>query len=530
MFKILRYTKKYIIKNKLKFTIYFLFGIFSSFMNLISPKIIGNFVDYLSLGLKEEVIKYIMIFVSLNLLTFIVSYITDRLYIYIQTDAGFNLNKDLNNHMLNVSLLDSQKFESSYLTNRINNDSNSVIIFSINAILNILDNLIIFVGASIFLIKLNKILFLFVIIMCSLYVVFYYFLKEKIYKINYDLIESRSEFFSNIYKQLDNIRSIKIHSSFSQSLKKLDNAFNLLLNLTLKNQKVSYFYTSLDVILSQIMYIFLFIYGGFSVIEGNLSIGEFVMISSFLGKMLESVQFYFSFAKEIKETQASLNRIIEIENLDEEVFGNVKPKSINRINVDFSFSYTKNSKKINLKKVFSKGKIYWIKGKNGSGKSTLLDIISGLYINDFKGEIFFDTFNLKNIDLNFLRKNLISFVEQKANLIYANSINKINENTAREIVNNFGLTNIMSIEKENINFLKNLDNLSGGEKQKVQIVTEILKNSDLMLFDEPENNLDFKSGLFLENLLLKLKNNKIIILVGHNENFKNISDDIIDLN
>ena len=78
-----------------------------------------------------------------------------------------------------------------------------------------------------------------------------------------------------------------------------------------------------------------------------------------------------------------------------------------------------NSEKIlyeGLNLIFKKGNIYCIKGENGSRKSTLIDILTGIRY-DYRGEVLYNNNNLRNLEANYLRKGLISVVEQEHDII-----------------------------------------------------------------------------------------------------------------
>ena len=139
---------------------------------------------------------------------------------------------------------------------------------------------------------------------------------------------------------------------------------------------------------------------------------------------------------------------------------------------------------------FERGKIYCIVGKNGAGKTTLLNFLCGMMKTD-SGQIKFNGLPLKLIDMPFVRENLISFVEQKE-------------------------------------FLRN-DDLSGGERRKKTITAALSKNPDVLIMDEPDNNLDDVGLKFLTAALLDGKNFRITLLVSHEEKIFNIADEIINL-
>lgn len=74
---------------------------------------------------------------------------------------------------------------------------------------------------------------------------------------------------------------------------------------------------------------------------------------------------------------------------------------------------------------------------------------------------------------------------------------------------------------------KKISFLSGGQQQKVKILRELLKNPQVILFDEPNTSLDKKSINQFIRLLTTIKNDRIIIT--HDDYFDNISDIQIQL-
>ncbi len=67
-----------------------------------------------------------------------------------------------------------------------------------------------------------------------------------------------------------------------------------------------------------------------------------------------------------------------------------------------------------------------------------------------------------------------------------------------------------------------------GEKQKISIIRTLLKeNSSVLIFDEPTSALDYKSKVKLINYLKKIKFNKIIILISHDDEIREIVDEVI---
>ncbi|KGM95771.1 hypothetical protein Z968_08265, partial [Clostridium novyi A str. 4552] len=181
--------------------------------------------------------------------------------------------------------------------------------------------------------------------------------------------------------------------------------------------------------------------------------------------------------------------------------------------------------------------IYYIIGKNGSGKSTLIDLILGLYPN-YEGEIYYNDINIKEIDIESVRKNLISVTEQEPNLINTTLIDNFTYG--------FSQYDLGEIEKyckklsiyefiinlpNKFNFIigDNSSKISGGEKQKISLIHSLIKKSNILILDEPTSALDKHSVNQLKDILQDIKTNKIIIIITHDNDLLDIADSVIEL-
>lgn len=285
-----------------------------------------------------------------------------------------------------------------------------------------------------------------------------------------------------------------------------------------------------------IVQIALYWIGGLQIINGNLTIGMFTILSSYFNNIVTSIGYFSNLYQDYLSTLVSYKRVDEIFNIENDSYGNDVIKEINRITfVDVSFYYN-NDKMIfkDLNLVFNKGELNIIIGKNGTGKSTLINLMLGLYSN-YKGMIKFNNKNIKELDLYKTRENCFGLVDQKP-LLISDSIYKnlcLNENYDRNIVleltKTFNLFNENSTEilSENINEM--FSNVSGGEGQKINLIREILRNKDVIIFDEPTASLDIESKNIFLKMIENLKKTHLIIIITHDKKLITLADTIVDL-
>ncbi|MDO5048142.1 MAG: ABC transporter ATP-binding protein [Anaerococcus sp.] len=527
MNNIIKKSYTYLKKYKYKLLLYYLLTLTMSTISVIYPQIIGKFTDILIEKNIQGLYKYILFFISFNLINLLFTYISGKLYIYIQAQSAYKFNKEVNTHVWNIPILKSAKYDSAYLADRINTDTNSIIIFSINAVQTGLSTIISVGISSAFMIRVDKSIFLIALLASILYCSIYILLRDKIYKVNRLLMDSKSQFASGIFDQLSNIRSLKIHGFYDRNLGRLDESFSDLLSNTLSTYNLNYVYSFFDDFISHLSSIIFFIYGGISVIKGQITIGQYISLNSYLMVLMSSSATIFSLAKETKLAKVAFDRVDELSKIDLETNSKIRMNDIDEILINFTFAYPDHQKNFQYNYKLDKGKIYKLVGDNGAGKTTLIDNIIGLYIDTYEGDILYNGIDIRNIDMKYMRKYKISYVDQKLDLGSLDKIDRTDEKELYKIILENDQEDLVDISDREIFYEKSFDKMSGGQMRKVQIYNEVFKDSSLMILDEPANYLDKKSIGNLRKLLLKISRKQITIIVDHDNKFDDIVDEII---
>ncbi|MHA0290622.1 ATP-binding cassette domain-containing protein [Mesomycoplasma ovipneumoniae] len=171
-------------------------------------------------------------------------------------------------------------------------------------------------------------------------------------------------------------------------------------------------------------------------------------------------------------------------------------------------------------------KITFIIGKSGIGKTTLINLIAGFTKKD-SGQISFldesgSEIKKPLVDVVFQDFNLITNISSENNILIANNvINRVLEPKELEQQSKY-----VSIETQQLK--QKVNNLSGGEKQRIAILRSLSRDSDFILLDEPTGNLDSENRVSVFENLKNIAKNKTILVVSHNLEFaKKYADKII---
>ena len=179
--------------------------------------------------------------------------------------------------------------------------------------------------------------------------------------------------------------------------------------------------------------------------------------------------------------------------------------------------------------VFSSGKVYLLSGESGAGKTTFInamcglrEIVDGKMIVNGKYEIK-NLYNYRNHIVYLFQESILFDRSLAENLAYPDD--EMNEK-AKELTEKFKMKKLLTRKVDSS--IKNL--LSGGEKKRVDIIRTLSKDKEIYLFDEPTNELDSENvDEVLEEIKKIAKEDKIVIIISHDDRCFEIADDVVYL-
>ncbi len=286
----------------------------------------------------------------------------------------------------------------------------------------------------------------------------------------------------------------------------------------------------------------LIFYAGKLIFNNELGINNFF---SFLAAMMLAYQPVRSLATlnlGINQGVSAAKRILPIIDNENKIFDNNNKPNLNLTNggiifKDVNFSYDENGqvlRDINIE--ILGGKMSAFVGLSGAGKSTLLSLIPRIY-DITSGNIYIDNQSIYETNLSSLRDK-ISIVDQNTTLfddtVYNNIMYAKPSASDKEIIQAAKLANCEDFIKNMSNGINTLigengTKLSGGEKQRIAIARAFLRNSQIILLDEPTSSLDSETENKIQIALEKLTENKTTIVIAHRLSTIKSSDKIFVL-
>ena len=497
--------------------------------------------DFLFHNVESSYILYFfLIFIATtNLLKFFLAIINNYFFNEVTLNIQISMQKKILQDYIYGPWFQNLNKNTSEKLRDVNEETSILKTNVILPIFQILSDLIIIVSMIVFLI-LHADLKLFVIVfIVGLLCLFFYIINKK-RLVNYGRYRRKFEKkrFQKILETINGLREIKFFNFKSKIINDFLKVSNDLKKIYLKQGVLLVIPKNLLEIsvLFLLMLMILYFYQlnvSFENIVGSLAVyvvATYKIIPSFYKTMnnVNAITFATPTLNSLSKVLEEKKIKFEIENVKKEDFvKNIKFKNL-------SFKYPNVDKLIlnNFNFEINKNTIIGIMGESGSGKSTLMDIISGL-IDQTTGSIYLDD-KFVNLNNEGWQKN-VGIVTQKIYLFEASIKDNI---TLFESENDIDYDKLFeSLKKVNLSKYANTKdvlekihedgiNLSGGERQRLGLARCLYQNRNLLILDEPTNNLDEKSENIFYQTLQEIKKEKTVIIVSHNQKLYKYCDKI----
>ena len=549
--KSLRYLDKYFVKYKWRLLLGVFITILSKILALQIPRIIGkslNSVEQYMKGtildksfVEEQLLWNILIILGVAVLAGLLTFVMRQMIIVTSRLIEFDLKNEIYEQYQKLSINFYKKNRTGDLMNRISEDVSKVRMYFGPAVMYSMNMIFLFIVGFTQMVKIDPELTMYTLIPFPILSISIFYISKVINKRSTVVQEYLSKLTTYSQEFFSGINVVKSYGIEPMVIAGFDELADKSKEKNISLYKVQALFFPLMILLIGISNLTVIYIGGKQYINGEIPIGviaEFILYVNMLTWPVAVVGWVTSMVQQADASQKRINEFLqeepEIQNNSTKTFnceGNIEFK-----NVSITYDDTRIEALKNISFSVKKGETVAFLGKTGAGKSSIVNLVSRLYdVNS--GLITIDAIPIKEINLTDLRK-AIGFVPQDP-FLFSDSISSnikfgYNKATTQEIIN----AAKKAVVHQNIVDFKDGYNtilgergvtLSGGQKQRVSIARAIIKNPQILIFDDCLSAVDTETEERILTNLEDLSKNKTTFIISHRVSSVKNADKIIIL-
>ncbi|MBB2479618.1 ABC transporter ATP-binding protein [Bacillus sp. APMAM] len=448
-------------------------------------------------------------------------------------EVGARMERDLRSeifaHMQKLSFRFYDKERTGQLMSRITNDLLLLSELYHHGPEDYIKYLVRFIGAFVILIFINPLLTIAVFCFLPVLGVFSLYFNKRLNKGLRRNKERIADINAQVEDSLSGIRVVKSFTNEQEEIRKFNRENNRFLHSRKDTYRSeAYYFNGVETVI-QLITITVIVLGSASIVNHNLDLADLITFLLYIGYMIEPIQKLTHMSTQFQEGITGFQRFMEIMNLKPDIENKPNAMFLDKLsgeiefrNVCFRYEEHLNDVLQNMSIHIYPGEYIALVGPSGAGKTTFCSLIPRFYdVTD--GEILLDGMNVRDIDLQTLRKN-IGIVQQDVYLFSGSILENIrygnpsaSDNEVIEVAKHANAHEfIMSMPNGYHSEIGQRGvKLSGGQKQRLSIARVLLKNPQIVIFDEATSALDNESESIVKESLEALSKGRTTIVIAH---------------
>jgi len=335
-----------------------------------------------------------------------------------------------------------------------------------------------------------------------------------------------ADYTTAMQETISGIRVVKAYNAEENAIKRFVLQTKNYVLSAIKHRKVTTMIPSFNEVFAIVaLCVVLFVGGSQVLVSKELTATELIAFLFYLFAIMSPIALTFDNVSKFQRGFVAAERVYEI--LDRETSVKSGSRKITKFensiavnNINFAYDSIGVIKKASF--TIQKGKKVAFVGASGSGKSTMLDLIIRFY-DPNEGEILADGTNIRDLDLRSYR-SLFGIVSQDTTLFNDSIMNNIKygyeEANEEDIISAAKIANaydfIMQMPEGFNTFVGDRGiMLSGGERQRIAIARALVRNPEILVFDEATSSLDSESEKIVQNAINNSLANRTAVIVAH---------------
>lgn len=344
-------------------------------------------------------------------------------------------------------------------------------------------------------------------------------IEKRLQKAQAEQLDAVERNLAKVHDWLNGFEVIKNFSAQGKILQIFDAVNDETAKKKLHNAELGAMAQLITTLISYLSYFIVLICSAWLVLRGEFSAGDFFIAIGMIDQLSYPLIALAGIIRQLISIRPACMRMEEfISEGEKQQAGSSLPAVKQKIEYkNVSFAYPGQNPILNhFSFTAEKGKRYWIKGPSGCGKTTTINLLLRYY--DVKaGTItvdgapisqFADTYDCMTV----VRQEAVLFCDSlRSNLTMYRDIP---DETILEVLDRVGLGKFASKAALDEMVAESGSNLSGGEKKRICLARALLRDTDVLILDEPLANLDEPTAAKIEDLLLSISD-KLVLIVSH---------------
>lgn len=503
-------------------------------MDLLQPELMSRIIDDGVLGLNNGGVGNLntVITIGLKMIGFValggICGIMSGVFANLCAQQfGNDVRKAVFKRIMEFSFEQTDKFSTGSLITRVTNDITQLQNFVMQCLRGFVRTSMLFIGGIACMVSLN--MEFGIIIACALpfvAVCVVYFIAKANPK--FTVLQKKLDKVNNVMQEnVSGARVVKAYVKEDYETERFEKANNELVSTQLDVLLLLSYMTPIMNIILNLSVVAVIKVGGIQVSAGSATPGNVMAAITYCSQVLNAVMRMTMIFQTASRGIASKKRVMEIINCDPAIKSGTYNKEtavkgkVEFKNVSFAYPGMDNENVIeNFNFVINSGETIGILGATGCGKSSLVNLIPRFY-DVTKGEVLIDDVNVKDYDLQVLRDK-VSIALQKPEIFSTTIAENIawgddsaGSEKIRQAADIAQATEFIDNRTDGMDtqVSQGGHSLSGGQKQRVAISRAVLKNSEILIFDDATSALDLKTeaDLYSELSVKKYDVTRIII-------------------
>ena len=498
-------------------------------INMVNPLVTGTIVDKVIRGGQHELLlKFILLMVGTTMCKAIIRYTYQVIFEHCSQNVILKMRQDMYDHIQKLDFSWYDNAQTGNVMTLLTSDLDKVRHFVAWVLYQIMENSLIYIFSIITLSSINwKLTLAFMVIAPPVMILVRKF-KIHIRPAHLAVRDQFAVLNTRVGENIEGNRVVKAFVREKYEINQFDKENGKFRDVAVKNADVRVKYTPWIEALCGILPVILILFGGYLVMKEEMTIGQLVTFNGLMWAFTQPINMFGTLVDNMQNFGASQDRLYELWcaeprikndekaiNREEPIIGEVEFK-----HVSFAYNETPVLQDVNF--VIPAGKTVGILGPTGAGKSTIANLLCRYY-DVTGGEVLIDGINVKDYDLQYLRKNVGITMQEaflfsdtvEGNIAFGNTEASFEEvEKAAELARVKEFIGDLTEGYDTIVGERGVG-LSGGQKQRIALARLFLADPKIMILDDTTSAVDNDTEKKIRDSIKLKSGNHTMFIISH---------------